>query len=70
MWKEQDIYIEKINEKKEKVFIAKIKNLLKDIEVKAGKSRNPFWKIGSIKYVHKNKRKYYRKKKHKKQECD
>jgi hypothetical protein len=52
------------------VFIAKIKNLLKDIEVKAGKSRNPFWKIGSIKYVHKNKRKYYRKKKHKKQECD
>ena len=28
------------------------------------KKRNPFWKEASIKYVHKNKKKYNRKEKH------
>ena len=29
------------------------------------KGRNPFWKIGAIRYIHKNKKKYNRKKKYK-----
>ena len=42
----------------------KLKNLIKNIEVKDVKKRDPFWNK-LIHYVHKNKKKYNRKPKHK-----
>ena len=30
-------------------------------KTKTAKGRNPFWKVGAIKYIHKNKKKYNRK---------
>tara|TARA_R100001132_G_C3195205_1_gene45226 strand:- start:189 stop:380 length:192 start_codon:yes stop_codon:yes gene_type:complete len=57
------LYIEKRNVKKEES-MPKLKNLLKNIEVKDVKKRDPFWSK-LIHYVHKNKKKYNRKPKHK-----
>ena len=68
--KEELIYIEIKNEKRERVSTVKIKNLLKDIEVKGDKCRDIFYRNKTRHYVHKNKRKYNRKTKHKKQESD
>jgi hypothetical protein len=42
----------------------KKENLLKDIEVKADKKRDPFYRIKSRHYVHRNKKHYKRKSKH------
>jgi hypothetical protein len=68
--KEQDIYIEKINAKSVKEYTAKMQvkdnqNTKINIEDRDVKKRDPFYKEKAIHYVHKNKRKYNRKNKHK-----
>jgi hypothetical protein len=68
--KEQDIYIEKINAKSVKEYTAKMQvkdnqNTKINIEGRDVKKRDPFYKEKAIHYVHKNKRKYNRKNKHK-----
>ena len=43
----------------------KIENLLKEIEVRADKQRDPFYRTKTRHYVHRNKKRYKRKNKHK-----
>tara|TARA_R100000781_G_scaffold7347_1_gene7124 strand:+ start:1298 stop:1534 length:237 start_codon:yes stop_codon:yes gene_type:complete len=68
--KGQDIYIEKINAKSVKEYTVKMQvkdsqNTKINIEDRDVKKRDPFYKEKAIHYVHKNKRKYNRKNKHK-----
>jgi hypothetical protein len=68
--KEQDIYTGKINAKSVKEYTVKMQvkdsqNTKINIEDRDVKKRDPFYKEKAIHYVHKNKRKYNRKNKHK-----